>query len=127
MGTYFYFKSAFLHAERGPDQKPLYMWPPKGTNVPKDSVWQILKCIYGLKDSPLLFHKKLIKHLTSNGYKQSNADLCLLYRRADGEYTILTVIVDDMIIASNKTKHADKLVAKLGKKFNFVLAFFYLK
>ena len=111
------FKSAFLHAVRGKDQKNIYMRPPPGAGCPPGKVWLILKALYGLADSPLLWHKTLVDFLKTLGYKQSSHDPCLMYKVTSDTFTILTMIVDDILIASKQKAHADELVKALSAKF----------
>ena len=48
------FKTAFLHTVREDEYKKVYLKPPKGAGCPDDKVWEILRALYGLPDSPLL-------------------------------------------------------------------------
>lgn len=111
------FKSAFLHAKRDKTMKKIYMRPPPGVDCPPGKVWLILRAIYGLPDSPLLWFKTLTEFLKTLGFKQSYADPCLLYRITKSEYTILTMVVDDILMASNKEKVLDEVVDAMKKKF----------
>ena len=111
------FKTAFLHAVRGDDHKKVYLKPPKGAGCPDDKVWEILRALYGLPDSALLWHKTLVNFLLEKGFKQSGKEPCLLYKISESEFTLLTMIVDDVLLATVKTSHADEIVQQLSKKF----------
>ena len=112
------FVTAFLHAKRQHGDKTVYVWPPEGsTDYKRGLVWLLRKAIYGLKDSPYLFHRTLVNYLKKYGYKQSKMDPCLMYRITKEEYTLLTLVVDDLLIATLEVKHADGLINQLKQYF----------
>ena len=111
------FKTAFLNAVRGEDDKKIYFRPPKGVTIGKGKVWLLLKALYGCKDSPRLWHKMLVKFLKNLGFTQSNGDPCLLFKIGKGEYTIMTLVVDDVLMATKTKQHADDLIKAFKKKF----------
>ena len=48
---------------------------------------------------------------------QSAGDPCLFYDFKNSNYTLMTVTVDDCLIASKKRSHANELIKRLGKCF----------
>ena len=111
------FKTAFLNALRKLTNKTVYFKPPPGAPCPPGCVWLLQRALYGLPDSPLLWHQTLKRELLAAGYTQSSSDPCLFYRFKRGEYTLLSLTVDDVLVASKKKAHAERLIAKLRKKF----------
>ena len=110
------FVTAFLHAKRQEGDKVVYVWPPEGSpDYKRGLVWLLQKAIYGLKDSPYLFHRTLVKFLLQHRFKQSKMDPCLLYRISDLEYTLITLVVDDLLLATAKKEHADGIVNLLNR------------
>ena len=58
--------------------------------------------LYGLPQSPRCFWKKLSSHLESIGFTASVLDPCLMYRITDEYYTVLALVVDDVVYATNE-------------------------
>ena len=90
-------KTAFLNSEV---DRELYCSPPDGL---KDGskVWRLLKSLYGLRQAPHCWHKKLCQILKEDGFEQGKVDQCVFVRKtAEGE-TLVLVYVDDVLIASN--------------------------
>ena len=75
----------------------------------------LLKCVYGLKQASRRFFEKLRGILTRAGYHPSNADPCLYTKQIDGEFTMISVVVDDLLIASNSAKNAESVISALRK------------
>ena len=53
--------------------------------------------------------------LLEKGFKQSGKEPCLLYKISESEFTLLTMIVDDVLLATVKTSHTDEIVQQLSK------------
>lgn len=63
--------------------------------------------MYGLKQSPRVFNKKLTSEILKIGFIQSERDPCIFTRINKDEHTILLVFVDDLVITSNKPDAID--------------------
>ena len=115
------FKSAYLNARRKENDKPVYMHPPKGAaeilGIPDNYVWLIKRALYGMPDSARLWNNELLTTLKNLGFRQSGFDPCLIYKISKKEFTIATLVVDDMLIASKCKQHADDLINGLRKKY----------
>ena len=58
-----------------------------------------------------------IKFIKSIGFKQSSSDPWLLFRIEKGEYTLTTLVVDDLLLATITTLQADAIINKLKTQF----------
>ena len=71
--------SAFLNGEL---TEEIYMKQPPGymQSGNKELVCKLRKSIYGLKQSPRCWNEKLHDHLKSSGFKETEADPCVLFK-----------------------------------------------
>lgn len=116
-------KTAFLCAEI---DIRIYMTLPKGfrqiaSNPDKNTTLQnpillLRKGIYGLKQSPRLWNKKLTDYLVSIGFRRCEHDHSVYVR--DG--IILVIYVNDFLIAESKIDEIEKVKAELNDKFKMV-------
>lgn len=107
-------KGAFLN---GDIDKEIFICPPEGSNVPATSVLKLKKSLYGLKQSPRLFNQALDKWLQSQGLRPTTADPCLYVQRSGKSVLLLSVHVDDQLIACNNRAELDEFKTKLNNKF----------
>ena len=93
--------TAYLIAKL-PSNEKIYMKAPPGlTGIPEGHVLELLKCIYGLKQSGRHWHNHLHRTILGMGFRQSAADPCLYIRpRQDGGRAVIIVYVDDILIAA---------------------------
>jgi hypothetical protein len=108
---------AFIQADL---DVPIYMKPPKGMKVPRGKVLLLLKSIYGLKQSSLLFHKLLRGFLSSIGFTQCLHDTCVFFQISGKDFALISLYVDDMLLATTTVELGDSIVAKLFEKFQVV-------
>jgi len=59
-----------------------------------------LRSIYGLRQSSMLLHERLTKHLIRNGFKHLKSDKCVYVKGEGAKRQILLVWVDDIILAT---------------------------
>lgn len=107
-------KGAFLNGEIDHD---LYIEPPEGMPIPESSVLHLKKSLYGLKQSPHLFNKTLDGWLQAQGLKPTKADPCVYVRRKEGSLLLLSIHVDDQLIACNSRIELDAFKKLLNNKF----------
>ena len=90
--------NAFL---QGDLHERIFMERPQGFpgSFTPGTVWELRRPVYGLKQAPLEWNRKLSSHLTALGFRPSTADACLFVRAQPSRVFIL-VYVDDMIIAA---------------------------
>lgn len=67
-------KTAFLHGDL---DEELYMLQPEGFKDGSGKVYKLLRSLYGLKQSPLQWHKKIDSVLAELDMKTTNYDRCV--------------------------------------------------
>jgi len=109
-------KSAYLHAEVKED---IYMRPPpgylKGENAGK--VLKLLRSLYGLKQAGFEWSEELEGFFIDAGFKRSQVDRAVYFKRLQDEHTVITVSVDDMAITSKHLKHVERFKDQLRERF----------
>jgi hypothetical protein len=92
-------ESAFLN---GKLDEELYMAQPEGFDDGSGRVCKLSKAIYGLKQASRVWNEEINKTLINSGYTRLAADPCVYVKRgADSQLAILTIWVDDILIATN--------------------------
>ena len=71
------------------------------------------RCIYGLKQASRRFFEKLRGILISAGYRPTKSDPCLYRRVSKGKETLVSVVVDDLLIAADDKRDSDRIIRKL--------------
>jgi transposase InsO family protein len=107
-------KTAFLHGEL---QEEIFMEPPEGYTKRGNMVYKLKKAIYGLKQAAKAWNEKIESILTTDGYKQSEADPCLFTKRKNNVEIIIIVYVDDLLIASKEVNEIKKVINMLENNF----------
>ena len=116
-------KAAYLAGELESEGEKIYMRIPEGVTVRQPAgvkmVCRIVKGLYGLKQSARLWHKKLIGLMTEHEFQALNADPSILVRRNSQSQspTIVSVYVDDLLIASTSIEDVDRTKQMLDKAF----------
>ena len=92
-------RSAFLTC---PLKDKVTLLPPAGFDCPPNSVLELKKAIYGLKQAPLVWYKRLTEYLMTLGFHISIADPCVFWREdlASRPETWVFCHVDDLVIIS---------------------------
>ncbi|CAI5965008.1 unnamed protein product [Closterium sp. NIES-65] len=94
-------KNAFLQSKL---DRVLYMYQPDYFNDGTGRVCKLLKSLYGLKQSPLLWYTVLNDVLVGTGWKKSQVDEDLYFKAGDDKVTCwVLVYVDDLLTASSST------------------------
>lgn len=106
--------AAFCNGNLG---ETIYMEPPEGSEIADDNVLHLNKALYGLKQSPRCFNKSLDKWLQSQGFCAMTGDPCLYIRSNNGNTILLSLHVDDQLIASNDCTHLDQFKQELNAAF----------
>ena len=106
--------AAFLNGDL---EETIYMEPPEGSGIPISKVLRLNKALYGLKQSPRCFNKSLDKWLHEQGFESTNGDSCLYYRSIDNNKVLISLHVDDQLIASNNRSHLDIFKKQLNDMF----------
>jgi Reverse transcriptase (RNA-dependent DNA polymerase) len=111
-------KNAFVHSEIDREiyvEQPLYFIEDKTT--PQRQVLHLLKALYGLRQSPRLWFHKLDRSLREIGFKRVVNEQCLYILRNHNGVIIITVHVDDIVLASNSKLLMSETKKKLGQYF----------
>ncbi|CAI5463018.1 unnamed protein product [Closterium sp. Yama58-4] len=108
-------KNAFLQSKL---DRVLYMYQPDYLNNGTGRVCKLLKSLYGLKQSPLLWYKALNDVLVGAGWKKSQVDEALYFKvGGDGVACWVLVYVDDLLAASSSTTMLKELKELLEATF----------
>jgi Reverse transcriptase (RNA-dependent DNA polymerase) len=109
-------KNAFLHGDL---LEEVYMEVPPGfgTKQTEGKVCRLVKSLYGLKQSPRAWFDRFRRGMVGMGYRQTNADHTVFFRRHGVHITIFAVYVDDMIITEDDKNEISQLKKRLGKEF----------
>ena len=111
-------KIAFLH---GNLEEEIYMMQPEGFEVKgkERMVCRLKKSLYGLKQAPRQWYKKFDSFMVSHEYRRTSADPCVYFRKFDdGNFIILLLYVDDMLIVGQDAMMIAKLKDELSKSFD---------
>ena len=107
-------KAAFLNGEL---EGTIFMEPPEGSEIDKISVLQLRKSLYDLKQSPRCFNKAFDTWIKSRGFIASKADPCLYILKDASTILLLSVHVDDQLVASNSRSVLTKFKEDLNERF----------
>ncbi|KAI4299912.1 hypothetical protein L6164_033332 [Bauhinia variegata] len=110
-------KTTFLHGDL---EEEIYMEQPKGfaAKGEGDLVCRLKKSLYGLKQAPRQWYKKFDTFMVDHGYTKTSSDHCVFMKKfSNGEFIILLLYVDDMLIIGHDTKEIGDLKKELSKSF----------
>lgn len=111
-------KTAFLHGDL---HEEIYMEQPEGFEVKgkENFVCKLKKSLYGLKQAPRQWYHKFDSFMSSNEYKRTTADPCVYFRKfSEGNFIILCLYVDDMLIVGQDVEMICRLKEDLSKSFD---------
>ena len=77
---------------------------------------QLKKSLYGLKQSPRCWNRKLSEYLCSIGFTQGSADSCIYIKTGDS-LMIVAVYVDDLILAAEDFDDMVAVKRELSSRF----------
>ena len=108
--------TAFLNGELEED---IYMEQPCGyvKAGQDDLVCKLKKSLYGLKQSPRCWNKRLGEYLESIGFQTNRADPCVFVRFKDKKLAIIAVYVDDLIISTSDIEEMESIKNILATQF----------
>ncbi|GKV32108.1 hypothetical protein SLEP1_g40737 [Rubroshorea leprosula] len=111
-------KTAFLHGDL---HEEICMDQPEGFEEQgkEHMVCKLKKSLYGLKQAPRQWYKKFDSFMMNHGYQRTNADPCVYIRLfPDGNFIILLLYVDDMLILGQDVEKICRLKEELSKSFD---------
>ena len=113
LGRSFDIKTAFLYGTLH-DHERVYMRVPEGVPDRDNSTcWALQKCLYGLRQSARRFNEHLHATLTKIGYVRSQHDPCLYLRVTKDSFTLIVIVVDDILMATSSDDIADEFLAAM--------------
>lgn len=107
-------KTAFLHGDL---EEEIYMEHPEGFKVKgkKDYVCRLKKSLYGLKQAPRQWYKKFESIMEEQGYKKTTSDHYVFVQKfSDGNFIILLLYIDNMLIVGMNSSRIDRLKKQLS-------------
>ena len=110
-------KTVFLHGDL---DEEIYMEQPEGFTINGNEhlVCRLKKNLYGLKQALRQWYKKFDSFMVEHGYDKTTSNHCMFVKKfSDGEFIILLLYVDDMLIVSHATGKIDKLKIEMSKSF----------
>ncbi|CAI7755023.1 unnamed protein product [Closterium sp. NIES-53] len=108
-------KNAFLQSKL---DRVLYMYQPDYFDDGTGRVCKLLKSLYGLKQSPLLWYRALDGVLLGVSWKKSQVDEALYFKASDDGVTCwVLVYVDDLLAASSSPAMLKELKELLEAAF----------
>ena len=109
--------SAFLYGEVDED---IYMGQRDDF---KDDRNPIKKCLlqkaqYGTKQAARQWNNNLNQHLENQGFISASADPCVFIRVSSGEYSIIVIYVDDLMLFGKTEEHIKDIKSALKHEFS---------
>ena len=109
----FDFEAAFLNGVM--DSRDVYIRQPPGFQDGTNRVCKLLKTLYGLRDSPLIWFREATKLMKRAGFEPLSTDACVFVGRNGAVW--LMIYVDDMAVAAATKEEIDSVVKELGATF----------
>ena len=109
-------KSAYLNGDL---EEELYMRQPTGFVVKgsENLVCRLNKSLYGLKQAGRTWNKRIDVELKAHGFAPIDADPCLYAYRRGNVVLIISLYVDDLLLASDSLAELEKVKAELKTCF----------
>lgn len=105
--------TAFLNGEL---REEIYMKQPDGFSDGSTKVCCLKRSLYGLKQAPRCWNSCFEQILLNMGFEQSEADCCLFTKRVGEGKILITLYVDDGLIAATNAELANSFQNELGNK-----------
>ncbi|MBW0535509.1 hypothetical protein O181_075224 [Austropuccinia psidii MF-1] len=105
-------KVAFLHSLI---DKPVYLWPPKGIEVPPHSVLKLRKALYGTKQAARCWWLPLKTILNRIGFTSNGEDASTYSYNSDEGSAILWIHVDDGALTGSSKELLEKICDQLNE------------
>jgi hypothetical protein len=109
-------KTAFLH---GDVKEDLYMQQPEGFVQPgkEHLVCKLKRALYGLKQAPRAWYERIDSFLVGIGFTRVQADYGVYVIRSGVMVCIISVYVDDLLLACNSVPYLTDIKRKLSGEF----------
>ena len=107
-------KGAYLN---GYLNETIYMQQPPGFEDGTSKVCLLIRSLYGLKQAGNVWNHELNRVLLTMGFKQLKTDYCCYIKRAEEEYSILVIWVDDFLATSTNEDLNNEIQKNLNTHF----------
>ena len=109
-------KTTFLNGEL---EEEIYLEQPIGfiKEGYEHKVFRLLKSIYGLKQSLRQWYIRFRSVIISNDFTMIDEDHCVYNKRSKGKFVILSLYVNDILIAGNDKEYVNDIKAWLSSNF----------
>ena len=107
---------AFLYGVL-PESQRVYLYCPRGVDLPDDECLCLLLALYGLKQSPRLFNQHLQGVLSKLQYTQSLSDPCVYFKRSAATFSALAIVVDDILHVASSDAIVAAFTAQMGATY----------
>ena len=77
----------------------------------EDCVLRLKKVLYRLKQAPRAWYFKLDECLSSLGFKRSEHEHAIYYKKNDDSYLVIRVYVDELIVTGANSAHMQEFNA----------------
>lgn len=81
-------------------------------------ICHLRKSLYGLKQSPRAWFKRLHQFLIKIGFHEGLSDSSLLIYDSNGTQVYLLVYVDDIIVTTSSSSSIDQIISQCSKEFS---------
>ena len=110
----FDFEAAFLNGKM--KTRSVYVHQPSGFRDGTKRVYLLLKILYRLRDSPLIWFWEVTKLMKREGFEPLSSEACVFVNR-DADMWIM-LYVNDMAIAAATKEQIEKVAKQLGETFS---------
>ena len=109
----FDFEGAFLNGTM--NARLVFVRQPPGFGNGTNQVYKLLKTLYGLRDSPLVWFREVTKLMEEAGFEPLATDACIFISK--DRLVWIMVYVDDIAIAAPTKEQIDFVARQLGSVF----------
>ena len=113
---------AYLESPLGDNELPIFMKLPPGMHdlrqIQEGLLCRLLRSLYRLKQSGRLWNQNVIAVYKCIGFRQLNGDPSILICCSEGEISIVSVYVDDFLLASSTMKTLNALKQSLAGEYD---------
>ena len=106
------FLNGFINEEVFVEQPPVF----ESFNFP-NHVFKLKNALYGLKQVPRAWYKRLNKFLISNGFKMRKIDTTLFIKPKDKDMLIVQIYVNDIIVGATNGSLFEEFAKSLHSEF----------
>lgn len=99
-------KGAYLN---GILQEKIYMRQPEGYEDGTDQVCELVKTLYGLKQSGCKWNREFDSKIRSFSFHRLKTDPCVYIKRDADGVSIITVWVDDLLLFASSDQHMQRM------------------